>query len=72
MAAVMANVEPDAIPADATFTVSDGRLVMTCRPESLNVCKHCPDLHVLVLEVASKENLRQLAVGLAHLAEHLP
>ena len=34
---------------DAVFTVSDGRLVVTFHPESLNVCKHCPDLHALVL-----------------------
>lgn len=56
---------------DAVFTVSDGRLVVTFHPESLNVCKHCPDLHALVLEVASKENIRRLALGLAHLAEHV-
>lgn len=57
--------------ATTEFTISDHKLILTFPPESLNVCKHCSDLHVLVLEVGTPENIRQLALGLLHLVEHV-
>ena len=53
------------------FDVLGGQLLLTCHPEALNVCAACPDLHVQVLPTASAPNLRTLALGLLHLADHL-
>ena len=56
---------------DITFDVSHGRLILTCAPDALAVCGDCPDLHVQVLGVGSAENIRTLAAGLLHLAQHV-
>lgn len=57
--------------ANVVFSISDDQLILTTPPDLLNVCKHCPELHILVLRVASPENIRELAAALLHLAEHV-
>jgi hypothetical protein len=52
------------------FTIDGDNLILTIGPESLNVCKHCPDLHVLILKNVSQDKLRDLILGLAHLWKH--
>jgi hypothetical protein len=62
----------DVRKADGTrLDVLNGQLLLTCHPEALTVCPACPDLHVQVLPAASGLNLRTLALGLLHLADHL-
>ena len=54
------------------FKVESERLILTVTPDLLHVCRHCPNLHILVLAKVTKQELRKLAAGIAHLAEHLP
>ena len=53
------------------LTISHGQLIMTFAPSDLVVCDECPDLHFVVLTVASVQNLRDLAAGIVHLSTHV-
>ena len=54
------------------FTIDGDNLILTIDPESLHVCRHCPNLHVLILKDVTLEKMKQLVIGIAHLASHLP
>ena len=62
---------PELAVGDSVFTLDGEHLVLTINPESLTVCRHCPNLHLIILKTASKENIRELVLGLAHFASHL-
>lgn len=50
---------------------ADGSLVLTVRPEAVDVCPQCPDFHITLSAHGTAANLRILAAGLCHLADHL-
>jgi hypothetical protein len=56
---------------ELSFDISGDHLVLTIGPDSLHICPHCPNLHVLILKNVSRAKMRELVLGIAHLASHL-
>lgn len=56
---------------DGGFSIDITRdgLVLTVRVDRVSICDDCPDVHVLLWPNVSREDLRQIAAGIRHLAD---
>jgi hypothetical protein len=59
-------------PGSTRFDVDDdGALILTIAADDLRVCPRCPNLHIRLIGAGTADQIRALAAGLLHLADHV-